>query len=242
MYDASGAIPGAVAAVGALRAAGLGLRFVTNTTRRPHADVVDHLRQMEIDVEPDEVLTAPRACAAWLRSHAVRSVAVHLPEPTRVEFDAFVADDQSPDAVVIGDLGPDWTFERLNVAFRQVMGGGTLVAIQKNRFWQTRSGLTLDAGPFVAALEYATGQSAVTVGKPSQAFFEAAAGSLGLALSRLVMVGDDVVSDIEGARSAGARGVLVKTGKFRPRDLAGSHHPDAVLESVADLPALLGCE
>ena len=111
----------------------------------------------------------------------------------------------------------------------------------KEPFLEERIGLTLDAGPFVAALEYATGQSAVTVGKPRQAFFEVAAGSLGLPLSRLVMVGDDIVSDVEGAQPAGARGVLVKTGKFRPHDFMGSHHPDAVLESAADLPPLLGC-
>ena len=90
MYDASGAIPGAGTAVRALRAAGFGIRFVTNTTRCPHADVVNRLRQLEIDVVPDEVFTAPRACAAWLRRQAVCSVAMHLPKPTRVEFDAFV--------------------------------------------------------------------------------------------------------------------------------------------------------
>ncbi len=239
MYDSAGAIPGAAAAVDALRAAGLGIRFVTNTTRRPHAEVVNELRRIGIDVDPEDVLTAPRACANWLREQSIRSIAVHLPESTLEDFEGFVVDERSPDAVVVGDLGSGWTYERLNLAFRQLMADARLIAIQKNRFWRTPSGLALDAGPFVAALEYASDTKAVTVGKPSRAFFDAAARSLGLSLSRLVVIGDDVASDVEGAHAAGAHGVLVKTGKFSPRDLE-NQSPEAVLESVAGLPSLLG--
>jgi ribonucleotide monophosphatase NagD (HAD superfamily) len=51
------------------------------------------------------------------------------------------------------------------------------------------------------------------------------------------MVGDDIVGDVQGAQRCGIRGVLVRTGKFRDVDLAGETRPDAVLESLSDLPA-----
>ncbi len=103
------------------------------------------------------------------------------------------------------------------------------------------NGLQLDAGPFVAALEYATGQEAVLVGKPSTAFFETAAGALGLSLDRVAVVGDGVATDVAGGQAAGCRGVALRTGTFREEQLVELERPpDAILDSIADLPDWMG--
>ena len=240
VYQAGRSIPGACEAVERIRAAGVPLRFATNTTRVPRAGLVERLRGFGIAVAPDDIVTAPRVAAAWLAAHDVRRLALHVTEATAAEFAGFALDDEAPDAVVVGDLGADWSFERLNRAFRQVAAGARLVAIQKNRYWRTGDGLTLDAGPFVAAIEFASGRSATVAGKPSAPFFRGAAASMGLEAADLLVVGDDVDSDVRGAMAAGARGVLVRTGKFRPADLDAAPAPDAVVDSVADVPRLLG--
>ena len=241
VYDDGGLIPGAAEAVTAIRSAGLGLRFATNTSRYPRWALVERLRSLGVDATLEEVVTAPRAAAAWLVSHNLTRISLHVAGATVEEFGAFTIDEQSPQAVVLGDLGDEWNIERLNRVFRHVLGGARLVAIQKNRYWKRGGALCLDAGPFVAAIEYATATTAVVAGKPSGQFFGVAAKSLGLSTTDLVVVGDDVGTDVEGARVAGARGVLVKTGKFRPADLDDPDlHPDLVLESVADLAAALG--
>ena len=233
------AIAGAADVIDALRSEGLKVCFATNTTRHPRTTLVEQLHRLGIDASADDVMTAPTAAVTWLRQHGVSSVALHLPEATTVEFQEFMLDAPSPEAVVVGDLGEGWTFERLNLAFRQLLAGAELVAIQRNRYWKTADGLRLDAGPFVAALEYASGKEAVTAGKPSVAFFDAAARSLDLPKSTLVMVGDDVVSDVGGAALAGLRGILVRTGKFRPDDLERGIKANAVIDSIADLPRAL---
>lgn len=241
VYESGAAVPGAREAIGAIRRAGLPVRFATNTTRRPRRELVGRLRGFGIDVAADDIITAPIAAVTWLAARGIRRVALHIAEATLTEFDDFSIDDERPDAVVIGDLGRDWTFDRLNRAFRQLQSGAHFVAMQKNRYWQTGDGLTLDAGPFVAALEYATGRDAVLVGKPSAAFLEGAASSMGLAVTELAVAGDDINSDVRGAMNVGARGVLVRTGKFRAADLdATGRPPDAVIDSLADLPVLLG--
>ena len=241
VYEAGRLIPGARQAVEVIRRAGLPLRFATNTTRRPRSALVEQLATLGIDANASDVVTAPRAAAAWLAARGVRRLAFHMAGDTLQEFSDFTVDDEAPEAVVVGDLGPGWTFDRLNRAFRQVHGGARLVAMQKNRYWRTADGLTLDAGPFVAALEYATGRQATVCGKPSAAFFAGAADSMGLALSAVVVVGDDVASDVRGAIAAGARGVLVRTGKYREGDLdEPGRAPDGVIDSIADLARLLG--
>jgi HAD superfamily hydrolase (TIGR01458 family) len=141
--------------------------------------------------------------------------------------------------VILGDLGEGWAYEVLQEAFEYVMGGAAIIALSRDRYWQRGDRLALDAGPFVAALEYATGVDAVIVGKPSPAFYAAAIASLGLARpAATAMVGDDLWSDVQGAQRAGLEGWLVRTGKFREETLRDSGiTPDRVLSSVAALAA-----
>ena len=97
----------------------------------------------------------------------------------------------------------------------------------------------LDAGAFVAALEYASGRTATVIGKPSPAYFEAAVAALEPPPSTVFMVGDDVETDIAGAHNAGLKTVLVKTGKYPGGPLPPSVKPTWVLDSIADLPKTL---
>ncbi len=114
--------------------------------------------------------------------------------------------------------------------------GASFLALARNRSFQDADGaLSLDAGPFVAALEYASGREATLFGKPSRAFFEAALGSLGCAADQAVMVGDDVESDVAGAMAVGLMGVLLRCGKYRPGDEAlVEPPPSAVLADLAE--------
>jgi len=113
--------------------------------------------------------------------------------------------------------------------------------MHRNLTWKVSDGLALDSGAFVLGIEAATGVSPTVVGKPSPAFYAAALAALGLEPSRAVMVGDDLEADVHGAQAAGVRGVLVRTGKFRPTDLERpGPSPDGVLVSIAELPAWLG--
>jgi HAD superfamily hydrolase (TIGR01458 family) len=146
--------------------------------------------------------------------------------------------DDHPDYVLVGDLGKGFTYERLNPAFRHLMEGAKLLALQKNRFWQTDVGLSLDAGPFVAALEYASGKNASVVGKPERDFFRLALEYLGLEAHEVAMVGDDAEADVMGARRAGLVGIQVRTGKWQA-DVDGA---DLVVDSIADLPGVVEFE
>jgi HAD superfamily hydrolase (TIGR01458 family) len=230
------AIPGAAEAIEELRRRGIPFRFTTNTTRRPRSELAQRLQGMGIAARTEEILSAPAAAARWLRDRGVRRVQLLLAEATFEEFAGFEAVDCNPEVVVVGDLGKAWTFPLLDQAFRNLMAGGELVAIQRNRYWQTEGRLSLDAGPFVAALEYGSGKTATLVGKPSPAFFAAAARELDLAPERIAVVGDDLESDVAGARAAGMIGIAVRTGKYRPQDEKRARQAaDVVLDSIAEI-------
>jgi HAD superfamily hydrolase (TIGR01458 family) len=240
LYVADEPVDGAREAVERLRAADLALRFVTNTTARSRAETIDKLGRLGFAVEADEVITP----AALARRHCLeaghRSVALIMNENVKRDFEGFEEASEGPDAVIMGDLGEAFGFEILNRAFRMVMDGAELVALQKNRFWLTEGGLSLDAGPFVAAIEYATDREAVVVGKPSASFFELVLRDAGVAADRAGMVGDDVETDVGGALRAGLAGILVRTGKYREEFVRSSGiEPTATVDSIADVPGLV---
>jgi HAD superfamily hydrolase (TIGR01458 family) len=240
VWDADALIHGADRAVKALREAGVPFRFVTNTTRVPRDTIARWLADFGIPATADEVFTPPLAAAAWLKDRQIRRVFVCLPPHTFEEFPDFVVDEQAPEAVVIGDMGDSWTVEIMNTAFRRLLSGAEFVALHRNRYWKTGRGLCLDAGAFVAALEYATGRTATLVGKPSRPLFEAAARSMDLSPGDVVMVGDSLNTDIAGAKAAGSRAILVRTGNYDEEQLRRSLvQPDLVLDSLAAVPEAL---
>jgi len=242
VYEAGGLIAGAAAAIERLRGAGVPLLFTTNTSRKSRRDIIASLRSMGLEIESEEVFSAPIAASEWLAGQGVRRVQLLLPESTHDDFTGFEITADDPEMVLVGDLGAGFTFERLNAAFRSVRGGAGLVAVHRNRFWLPEGGPTLDAGPFVAALEYAAQVEATLVGKPSSAFFRTAASRTGVALERLAVVGDDIESDVAGARATGLVSIQVRTGKFdssRHTSLTPGERPHEVIDSLADLPELL---
>ncbi len=249
LYTHEGAIPGAVDAIEALRRRGISVRFVTNTTRASRAAVIKRLSSYGFAIEDHELFTPVVAAAGLLRERSIGVIAPFVAPQLLDDLVGFslcggVSQNRggaSPGAVLIGDLGNDWTPTFLNEAFRYVMDGALLLALHKGRYWLGAGGLELDAGAYVAALEYATGKQALLCGKPRPLFFHSVLPSLGLepplpAGERPVMVGDDLWNDIEGAQHAGFAGWVVRTGKFRDDVLASSDvTPDRIIDSVADV-------
>ncbi len=239
LYVGDEPIEGAHEAFAQLRELGAGVRLLTNTTSRSRRAVREHLLEMGFDVSLEEVLTPAAMAERYCRERAYLSVTVLVSEGLREDLAALerAGPGAHADAVVLGDLGEGFTPKVLNGVFRMLMEGAELVALQHNRYWRRADGLALDVGAYAAALEYASGREAVTVGKPARAFFLAAMADMGL--ERGVMIGDDVEADVGGAMAAGLPGVLVRTGKYRRDALNARVTPTAIVDSIKDVPSLL---
>ncbi|MFE2984932.1 HAD-IIA family hydrolase [Streptomyces sp. NPDC059262] len=238
-------LPGAVEAMERLRAAGLPLALVTNTTSRTRASICSRLADAGFPVAVDDILTAPAVTAAHLREHhpGARCLLLNagdiqedLAGVTLVEPEAHA----DVDVVVVGGAGDEFGYTALNRVFHHLQRGAHLVAMHRNLYWRTADGLDLDTGAFLLGLERAARVEASVTGKPSEAFFAAALAHLGADASATLMVGDDIESDVLAAQRSGITGVLVRTGKYLPethRSAEGT--PDHVLDSFAALPDLL---
>ncbi len=241
LYQESAPIAGAREAVRALAARGLPLRYVTNTTTTSRAGVARRLAKVGLEVDPALLFTPLAAARRLLAQWQARRIHLAAPAETAEDFAGLELVDTGPvDAVVMGDLYKAYDWDRLNLLFGLLRGGARFIALHKNRFCRRGEAIALDAGPFVAALEYAAGVDAVVVGKPSAEFFHLALDDLGVVPAEALMVGDDIEADIGGAQAAGLTALQVETGKYTPADRDHPRvTPDLRIASIAGLPDAL---
>jgi phospholysine phosphohistidine inorganic pyrophosphate phosphatase len=242
IYNAEKPISGAAETIAWIRAQHIPFLFLSNTSSRGRKALAAKLTGFGIETDSDRILTPCSTAAQWLREQEPGAVALFVKPEAFLEFDGLdcLPGDAETEAryVVIGDLSESWDFFQLNRAFRLLHSnpGSELIALGWTRYWSATDGLRLDVAPFAAALECATGRKALVFGKPEKSFYLSAAKQLQLSVGEIVMVGDGIDTDVAGAQSAGMKGILLRTGKFRPSDLEGPVRPDAVLDSIRDIP------
>ena len=242
LYVEEEAVAGATKALQRLRARDLALRFVTNTTAHSRDRTLEKLARLRFDVDSRELITPAALAVGYCLKQGHQRVALVMNDEVKLDFSELEETTDRADAVIVGDLGSAFGYDVLNCAFRRVMDGAELIALQKNRYWMRADGLSLDVGAFVAAIEFATGREAYVVGKPAKGFFDQVLASAGVDASASAMVGDDIESDIGGALRAGLAAILVRTGKYREARVRESGiEPTYVVDSIANLPPLVGC-
>ena len=229
-------IPGALEIINTLSEQQIPFILITNTTRKSRIAIWNNLKRLGFNIKENQILTAPIACVEWLKERNAKNIFTLISGSVINEFKDFVINAATADYVIIGDMGQDLNFEKLNTAFRLVMNGAKIIALQKNRYWQKADGLTMDAGAMVAALEFSTRKRATILGKPRKAFFMEAVKQINLPMSEIAVIGDDLETDVGGAQRAGLGSIAVKTGKFPSYNMEKENiRPDFILDSIADL-------
>lgn len=247
VYTRNGSIEGAAQALDTLRGDGHVLRFLTNTDSKSTPQILATVRSKGLTIRDEELFTSVTAAEELLReAHNVNLMAVTnsaVAAQLAATFPLARRDKgPAPTHVVIGDVSDQLSYPLLDDAFWALKAGAVLVALQKGRFYLSGEAAHLDTGAFVTALEYGAGVEAIVVGKPSTSFLDLAVASTGLDLpsDRIWVVGDDVTTDVRMGHDAGVHTVLVRTGKFQlQRNLTAVVAPEVVLDSIAELPALL---
>lgn len=243
LYVGERAMDGAQQVIELLKEKEYRFRFVSNTTRKCRKTISEQLMRLGFDIPESSIFTPPLAAIAHMNAAGKHRCMLLTTGDVHKDFEQ--ACDLSlgtgrVDYVVIGDAGEMMTYENLNAAFRAVIEGAEIIALEKDRYWMASDGLMLSAGPFVAALEFATGKVATVMGKPSRAFFETALKDMDMHPDQTAMIGDDIITDIAGARKAGMKAILVRTGKYRKEAVEGAPiQPTWIIDSIASLESLL---
>jgi HAD superfamily hydrolase (TIGR01458 family) len=238
VYQRGAAIPGSLDAILRLRTLGLDFRFVTNTTRTPLRSILAQLAALGLDTERAHLFTPAVAARAYIEEHDLDPCLL-ISSALKEDFAGLQGG--SKRAVIVADAYDEFTYHNLNEAFRLIEKGAEFLALAKNRsFRDTDGDLSLDAGAFVACLEYAANRQAHVLGKPSPDFFHLAVSDMGLEPADAVMIGDDAEFDVSAAINAGLQGILVRTGKYKPGAEKGLEpEPTLIADELAEAIELI---
>jgi HAD superfamily hydrolase (TIGR01450 family) len=206
---------------------------------------LDKLTGLGFEIERDELITSALVTAEVLASrglngaralviggdgleHALTSVGIGVADQGETDVDL----------VVVG-WDPEFHYDALTSAVRAVIGGANLIASNDDATFPAPDGLLPGAGAIVAAIERASGRRADVIGKPHEPMMDAVEKRLAGARF-IAAVGDRPDTDLDGGRAKGWKTILVLSG-VTSRDEASllDPAPDAVLESIADLPGYL---
>ncbi len=233
-------IDGAPGAVRELRERGLRRSFLTNTTSRTRGEIAQRLTSVGVEVDIDEIVTAAKLTAEYLRAnHPEARVWVLNSGDIETDLEGIALDDANPDVVVIGGAGEEFTHRTLSRVVELMLDGIPVVAMHSGMMWATDDGLRIDTGAYLPGLEQAGNARITVLGKSAAPGFTTSAELMGISVGNILMIGDDLHGDVIAAQNAGMTGVLVRTGKFRESVLVDAPEPDYVIDSIADLPALI---
>ncbi len=240
LYVGSKVFDGAVDVIELMRTQNICCRFITNTSTLSARSLLDKLNRFGFAIAEEELISAPQAAIYYLRQQSNPVCRFLLSDDVKQDFAEFEHSDYDAKYIVIGDIGAAWSYAQMNEIFNCLMNGAQLIAIHKNRFWQTELGLQMDIGGFVTALEYASNCNAMIIGKPSADFFRIALDTMRLKPADVAIIGDDIDADIGGGQGSGLKGILVRTGKYRREYVdASGIKPDLVIDSIKELPGIL---
>lgn len=261
-------IPGAADVLQLLDQHRIACSYLTNTTTRTCQQIAAALSAVGLQVPHDSILTAVVLTADYVRTHypdarcflvnngdisddmaGINIITVPgISDPAGLAHPAITTSHRAekPDVIVLGGAGPQYSHHTLSQVYEWMTQDIPVVAMHRNTLWATSGGMLIDIGMYLLGMEQVSGRQATAVGKPSPTGFLAAAARLGVKPEDMCMIGDDLNNDVLAAQAVGMTGVLVRTGKFRQDTLDRwaadkfAMQPNHIIDSVADLPTLLG--
>ena len=241
LYSDNKLIPGSIEAIKEFRKNNLKLRFLTNTTTTPRNLIFNKLQDFGFNIKEEEIFTPIIATKNYLRDNRVKKIALVTNVEIIEEFNDYEITQKNPEVVIMGDIYKNFKWEILDRIFKLVyLENSALIALHQNKYCMRDNKVSLDLGPFVKAIEYASGKKSILMGKPEKNFFDLVINDLNTNNENILMIGDDITADIEGSKNANLKAVQVKTGKFQEKDLNNFIQPNDRIVSINELPKFLG--
>ena len=242
IYEGDKLIEGARETINKLLSSSFKIKYLTNTTTTSRNLIFKKLLKFKLPLIESDIFSPSIAANIFLKKKNISKIFLLTNQRLQEDFTKFMIDKTKPEAIILGDLYKEFNWERLNEAFQIISENKALIiALHKNKYCKRENKIGLDLGPFVSALEYATSQKSILIGKPEKNFFNLVIEDMRLKKKEVVMIGDDIIADIGGAKNNFINTIQVRTGKFQKKDETNLYpQPDYRINSIMDLPDILG--
>jgi HAD superfamily hydrolase (TIGR01458 family) len=236
-------IDGAIDWVNSLKSKDRRFVFVSNNTTHRPIDLLGSLRSVGFHLEEENLVTCVGAALDWLRTKKIKSCFVI----GSVGLKAFLnengtetREDEKTEAVLVG-LDTSLDYRKLKIAVNAlVKNNAYLLALHENRLYKDEKGeLSPSVGAVVKALEYCCQKRAKVFGKPNPTFFRQILKRLKAKPDDCMMISDDPLSDLLGAKKLGMKTVFVTSGKYKDKEILKSlnkkFQPDFIYQNISQI-------
>jgi 4-nitrophenyl phosphatase len=229
LYRGNQAQPGLLEFFDFLRNNDIPFLLLTNNSANSASDYTRKLAKMGVSVKDSETVTSGQAASVYLRNEAPGGAGVFVVgmQPLRDSIfggdneGLLVPDDKHPRFVVQGgDF--NLVYETVKKACLLIRAGAKFIATNADPVFPTEEGLIPGAGSIGALLQTSTGQKPLVIGKPEAPMYEMALKILGSTASETLMIGDNLVTDIDGANRLGIPTALTLSGVTGAADYENS--------------------
>lgn len=213
--------------------------FLTNNSSRTQRQAAEHMLKIGYQgIKPEHFYTSAMAAADTAAKLYPMRRAYYIGEQgmrEALEKRGFILDEEHPDFVFIG-LNRHAGYEDYSRAVRHILNGAVLVGTNNDRILLSEKGANIGNGSVVAMFEYCTSRPALKIGKPYAPIFDAALAYCKAKREEVVILGDNLETDIQCGINAGVKTVLVTTGVHQRSDIERLNIvPDRVVDSLMEL-------
>lgn len=236
-------IPGAVEWVENLKSKGKKFSLVSNNTTHKPKDLLSVLWRIGFELDQKNVHTCMSMTLDWLKSENISNCFVIGSSGLKKylkENGIRIHNGENIQAVVVG-LDDKLNYNKLKLATSSLINNDArLVALHTNKIFKDKDGeIAPSVGVVVKALEYASGKKAVIMGKPSELFYQRVLNGFETAAESSLMISDDPLSDLVGAKKLGMKTAFVLSGKYKDKEILNSldneWHPDLVFDNITQI-------
>lgn len=212
-------------------------RVITNSVGRTQEELAKAVEEVGIEIDKSLFLNPIKALDRYLIDNEIKSY--YFVGPKKIEDSLSVKSEfiDFPDYIILSGL-EEADYDLLNKLFNYLKQGSKLLTMSRSEYYIAVDGLKLDTGAFTRMLEFHSENEAILFGKPSAELFLAALTGMKLDIKKVLVIGDDVLTDIKGAKEFGLHTVLVKSGKYQDGDET-LEKPDIILNDLNELILLL---
>ncbi|WP_110932703.1 TIGR01457 family HAD-type hydrolase [Paenibacillus bouchesdurhonensis] len=246
MYHGSRMMPGADDLINAMKYNHIPYLFVTNNSSRTPSDVAEHLRQMGIPAEAEDVCTSAVAAAEYIASMQPGAKVAPIGEYGLIEAlkqAGLTIETENPEYVVQG-IDRSFSYDKLAQAAKWIANGARYILTNPDLQLPGQEGIMPGAGTISAAIVAASSVEPVIVGKPSGILMKHAMERLGVQPDETAVIGDNMLTDISAGAHAGCGTILTLTGVTNRTNLPGLIEktgvtPDTICENITDVQSLI---
>lgn len=236
-------LPGAARMIAELRRRGIPVRFLSNNPTKDPQMYSDKLTKLGVETPVSDIANTVVTTTRWLQANHPDAVLFPIAEEPlqRALREAGFTLSEDPEEIDIVIASYDRTFDyrKLQIAFDAIWfhKRAFLITTNPDRFCPFPGGRgEPDAAAIVGAIQGCTGTELVkNLGKPDPIMLHEALANVDVEVSRSMMVGDRLQTDIQMALDGGMASACVLTGEATEADVldrSADQQPTLLLDRI----------